>query len=48
MNENNFHKEGDEAMIETPQVLIDATIARVEIFLKSHFQIGRASCRERV
>ncbi|PKL86896.1 MAG: hypothetical protein CVV22_02055 [Ignavibacteriae bacterium HGW-Ignavibacteriae-1] len=37
MNENNFHKEGDEAMIDTPQVLIDATITRVENFLKSHF-----------
>jgi hypothetical protein len=37
MNENIYHKEGDEAMVETPQVLIDATITRVENFLKSQF-----------
>ncbi|MBE2189489.1 MAG: hypothetical protein KGZ71_04450 [Desulfobulbaceae bacterium] len=37
MNENIYHKEGDETMVETPQVLIDATITRVENFLKSQF-----------
>lgn len=37
MSENIYLKQGENSMVETPQVLLDTTAQKVESFLKVHF-----------